>query len=145
MTKYLIFIFVYLLLNCAKSQTQWEGAFLEIDLYQLNQNTDSLNCLQLQKLKNEITKINYSQLKRAWALADSLSQIEFPCYEFDAEIVCVAEYNPTSYEEGCSVMYTSFDLLCVNSKIILVKKRRSGVLPSGGSGAVYCNEDLIRH
>jgi len=67
------------------AQDYGASTFKEILSFQMSQYLDTINCCEYDSLKNTIDKFNHQQRQKAWEIADSLSKVENPCYEFFIE------------------------------------------------------------
>lgn len=145
MTKPLYFLLLCLILASAQGQSSGESTSIEFDLYQFEGNYDSLSCEEGNELRVAVNLFNRQQLKLAWEVADSLSKAEYPCYFYTVQMDCKERFSYFAANENCSNYWeTSYEILCINSKIRLEKVRRFKILSSDGSGTVFCDEELFR-
>ncbi len=145
MTKPLYFLLLCLILASAQGQSSAESTAIELNLYQFDGNYDSLSCEEVNELRVAVNDFNRKQLKRAWEVADSLSKEDYPCYFYTVEMHCKERFSYFAANENCrNYGETSYDILCINSKIKLEKVRRFKIFSSPGSGTVFCDEELFR-
>jgi hypothetical protein len=116
------------------------STFKEILSFQMSQYLDTINCCEYDSLKNTMDKFNHQQRQKAWEIADSLSKIEDPCYEFFIEFRGEKSIEDFAYYPGdCKMMWASFEILVVNSKWVIKRRRRTNITLTG---SVICNEEL---
>ena len=122
------------------AQDYGTSTFKEILSFQMSQDLDTINCCEYDSLKNAIDKFNHQQRLKAWEIADSLSKVENPCYEFFVEFRGEKSIEDFAYyPRDCKMMWASFEILVVNSKWVVKRRRRTNITLTG---SVICNEDL---
>jgi hypothetical protein len=122
------------------AQDYGASTFKEILSFQMSQYLDTINCCEYDSLKNTIDKFNHQQRQKAWEIADSLSKVENPCYEFFIEFRGEKSIEDFAYYPGdCKIMWASFEILVVNSKWVIKRRRRTNITLTG---SVICNEEL---
>ena len=126
-------------------QNDGEEVYLELKTFELNDPPDSVTCERYAMLKANISDFNHNQINRATSIADSLSKMEYPCYEFIVAEECYWRLeNLVEKPIDCHFMSSSWDNECVNSTIRIYKRRRFKTL-SDSSRTIFCPEDSIRN
>lgn len=144
--KFFQLIFFIVFATKMFSQHAGEKTNITFELYQYDATNGILSCEDANELQNNIYAFNYKIILRAREVADSLTQLEKPCYKYTLEIEpkTLFTYKP-SPNEAC-VYRESVDSLhkYINSKIYVVREKSNYLPLYLENKSVFCDYEIKR-
>lgn len=139
-----VFIIAFIC-NGVLAQSQDGSVYLTIEGNKAVNTRDTLTCDEYYKLKRDLNLFNRNALKSARRYTDSLSKVEFPCYEFEVIFEGISGWeNKILVEDGCPVYEITSDILYAKHIIVIYRKRRFKIMSNGESKVTFCNDEIVR-
>lgn len=107
------------------------------------------SCDEYYKLSRELYQQQFQVYKYAESLADSLSKVEYPCFEYEVDFICSTELldianELTNSSDNCLMMRVSHGATCYRYSVNITKKRKSKINLSSDESTVFCPDEFYR-
>lgn len=121
------------------AQSNGVSTFKEISTLQLGSKPDSISWSDYDSLWTKIHRYNLQQKKKALKTADSMSRVEYPCYEFFVELQGDNSLEEiVAYNGERHMNWSSAKIPLIHCKWVILKRRRSKLK---STGSVICDDD----
>lgn len=121
------------------AQNNSASIFKEIPTFRIDSKPDSVKWEVYDSLSDQVFKYDSQQRIKAWNTADSMSKIEYPCYEFFVEFQDNNSLaNNTIDSIQWNMPWSSTAVNFIQCKWVIQKRKRSKLK---STGSVICNDD----